>query len=154
MENVILIKIATELFVDGFVTKWQDFKYLLIKETSGGPIKMLLMVLNRPFEYHAEALMCFMEDKGLSEVIVMGGGKIIFEPAGKEISITGKSYAFGTPSKQELLSFIQETWPSAVLAIFLNTQSLQLKFILRKKFSIKLNTLNQKNPRRSRGFFI
>lgn len=115
MENVILIKKATELFIDGFVTKWQDFKYLLIKETSDGPIKMLLMVVNHPFEYHAEALMCFMEDKELSEVIVMGGGKIIFEPAGKEISIKGKSYAFGTPSEQGLKSFIEEAWPNAVL---------------------------------------
>lgn len=115
MENLILIGKTKELFVDGYPQKWEDLKYLLIQESSKESVKMLIMKEGEPYKYHAEGLMSYMEDKNLFDIIVRGGGKIDFQPGSKQISIRGKSYAFGTPAIDEIKKFIEDNWPKFFL---------------------------------------
>ncbi len=115
MEKLIFIGKTNELFVNGYPQKWENFKYLLIQESSEESVKMLLMKEGEPYKYHAEGLMSYMVDKNLSDIVVRGGGKIDFQPGGKEIGVLGKSYGFGTPAVHEIKEFIEQNWPHFTL---------------------------------------
>ncbi len=88
-----------------------DFKFLIIEEPNELP-KLLLMLLDKPFRLHAQALNQYMDDKGISNIIVRGGGYIRFYEDGS-IGAFGTSFAFKSAVPEQLESCISVIWPSA-----------------------------------------
>ena len=92
-------------------TKILDLKFLIIKEVNNDFMQMLLMQMHNPHQLHGTALLEHMENNDISEIIVNGGGQVIFHP-NESILFYGKSYVFGTPCQIELMKFCKTIWPS------------------------------------------
>ena len=88
-----------------------DLKFLIIEEPNELP-KLLCMLLDKPFRLHAQALKQYMEDQGISNIIVRGGGHIRFYDDGS-IGAFGTSFEFKSAAPEQLESCIAAIWPSA-----------------------------------------
>ncbi|MES2930648.1 MAG: hypothetical protein V4665_02595 [Patescibacteria group bacterium] len=117
-QNIILIGKATEYLDEDFnLLKPEAFKYLLFKRTEESPLQMMLMIKDEPYQLHAQALFFYMQEKGLSEVIIHGGGVIKLLNNCNNIIFSGTSYAFKSVSKEELEAFIRGIWPDAEISM-------------------------------------
>jgi hypothetical protein len=84
-------------------------KFLMIKDSTSEQIQMLLMQENRPHEYHAQALLQHMDNNNLAEIMVNGGGKVVFSKT--NLKFLGKSYAFNPFNIEEVSEFCKNLWP-------------------------------------------
>ncbi len=84
----------------------------MIQNPKSTELQILLTVEYEPHTYHAQALLAYMKDEGLSEIKINGGGKVEFDLEEKLITFKEKSYAFGKASPDEVVAFCKECWPS------------------------------------------
>ncbi len=116
MKNKLILIGSVNQFIDNEGNSLQYgakvFKYLMIEED--GELKMLLMVEDEPFEFHAEALLKYMEDNKISEIKVNGGGKFMnmFYEDRSEMHFFDRSFSFGDVYPEEVKFFTEMIWPS------------------------------------------
>ena len=108
---LILIGPASKYFdADLQPTAPTELKCIVVKELKSDEIQILLLKMYEPFEYHAEALLSYMKEKHLSEIMINGGGKVYFDPIEKTVRYYDKSYAFGYVCQDEVLNFSKHVW--------------------------------------------
>ncbi len=88
-----------------------EYKFLIIKSPEDILPQILVMEEFEPFVYHAQALLCYMEENNLNEVVVNGGGKINFYLNDLAYKIYGKSYSFDIPCVEEVSQISNQLWP-------------------------------------------
>lgn len=88
------------------------FKYLLVKEVKRNEWQMLLMVKDEEFDLDADALLWHMQDNGLLEIIVHGGGYLDFSHDMHFASISEFSIGFKSSVLSEAVSFLRKIWIS------------------------------------------
>jgi hypothetical protein len=86
------------------------FKFLLINDKDRVP-QILLMIKGKPFDLHAQALLQHMQDSGLTDIEVHGGGDLHFFDNGS-ISASELSDAFKSVIPEELIECSRQIWPS------------------------------------------
>jgi hypothetical protein len=113
--QIILLGQAQQLFDANLnpITQSGTFKYLILKDPASGVLQIMLFLVNRPFEFHAEGLQSYMNQNNLREITLNGGGKVVISASDKLKIMTfhDKSYAFGQPCPAEVVSLAKELWP-------------------------------------------
>lgn len=117
MENLILIGEIKELFnPDATAKKFiKNAKFILIS-TDNVVYKMIMHLEGYPYQYHAQAVLQYMEDNNLNEIYSFGGAKIAIGTI-DDILCHGKSYALSTANDAKLLEVVKSIWPNAELQI-------------------------------------
>jgi hypothetical protein len=125
MENLILIGEIEKLFnTDATAKKYvKDAKFVLVS-TDNVTYKMIMHLSFYPYEYHAQAVLQYMEDNNLDEIYSYGGAKIVLGTI-DDILCHGKSYALNTANDEKLLDVVKSIWPNAELQIM--TSGLKVK---------------------------
>lgn len=103
----IFIKGAKDYFDENYhpLKREKVFKFLMIF-SKGKPLQMMLMIPGQPFKLHAQGLLNYMDENGLTEITIHGGGRILFSQLGCRIEVFGRSYAFKPAWIQEVEAFL------------------------------------------------
>jgi hypothetical protein len=88
----------------------------MIQEPNSAEIKMLLLAPYRPYEYHAQALLSYMDQNGFSQIKINGGGKVEMSPQ-DEFLFYEKSYAFKYANHAEIQALCNQVWPGRAIRI-------------------------------------
>ncbi len=115
--RVILIGRAARYFDSSVSPKrnTQDLKFIMLRDNDGiadVPLTMLIMETSQPFDYHPEAVLQYMKEWDVWNVITNGAGKIAFRPGLRRCSFSSASKSFGMACVHEVFSFISAAWPT------------------------------------------
>lgn len=114
--KVFLIGTVLESFDGGFVKPTDNSvrcKFSILREDSG--LTMLVHLKEEPTAEHSDAIGFYLHERGLSEVVVRGGGQIAFynNEHWRGIQVSMASADFGCAATEEVRSILQEKWGNA-----------------------------------------
>ena len=117
MENLILIGEIRKLFNDDATAKKyiKDAKFILVS-ADNVEYKMIMHLGCYPYEYHAQAVLQYMEDNKLDQIYTFGGAKIVLGTI-DDVLCHGKSYALDTANDEKLTEVAKSIWPNIQLEI-------------------------------------
>jgi hypothetical protein len=133
MENLILIGEIEKLFnTDATAKKYvKDAKFILVS-TDNVTYKMIMHLERYPYEYHAQAVLKYMEDNNLNEIYSYGGAKIVLGTV-DDVLCHGKSYALNTANNEKLTEVVKSIWPNAELQIMTSRPKVEEAMLFSKE---------------------